>query len=65
MRIFVDHARCEGHGLCEEKAPSLFALDDAGDLTYRLEGHDVPAALEPSARSAASSCPVAALKATP
>jgi ferredoxin len=28
MKIHVDYARCEGHGLCADQAPTLFSLND-------------------------------------
>jgi ferredoxin len=58
--IEVDLRRCEGHGLCEEAAPELFALDDAGELIVKAV--DVPADLLPQAQAAARSCPVAAIR---
>jgi ferredoxin len=62
VQIAVDYERCEGHGLCEEQAPEVFALDDAGDLDYRFDGQDVPAELAAAAARATGVCPVAALK---
>lgn len=61
MQIDVDYDRCEGHGLCTERAPEVFALDDDGMLIYAFDGADVPEGLEDDARSGASVCPVAAL----
>jgi len=61
MKITVDRVKCEGHGLCEEAAPSLMHLDDEGDLVIDVETvteqGDVDAAL-----AAARVCPVAALR---
>nr|WP_296764978.1 ferredoxin [Rhodococcus sp. (in: high G+C Gram-positive bacteria)] len=62
MKIDVDWSRCEGHGLCTEQAPGLFALDDDGDLLYSYQDADIPGELAPSARSAIGACPVAALR---
>ena len=62
MKIHVDHARCEGHGMCEAQAPALFSLDDDDELTYHAEGADVPAGERERARVAIASCPVAALR---
>lgn len=61
MRIDVDWDRCEGHGLCTERAPELFELDDDGVLQYRHEGKDLPEDLQSAAKAGASVCPVAAL----
>ncbi|OZM81329.1 ferredoxin [Pseudonocardia sp. MH-G8] len=62
MRITVDHDRCEGHGLCEEQAPEVYTLDDAGDVVHRFEGRDVPDELADAAERGATVCPVAALR---
>ncbi|MGI5516189.1 ferredoxin [Streptomyces sp. CA-106131] len=60
MRIVLDRARCEGHGLCEEAAPQLMHLDDDGELVLdREEADQADAAL---ANAAARVCPVAALR---
>ncbi|MGY1877226.1 ferredoxin [Nocardia gipuzkoensis] len=48
--------------MCAEQAPAVFELDDAGELTYRFEGGDVPEEHVTAARSAISSCPVAILR---
>ena len=62
MQITVDHDRCEGHGLCEEQAPEVYTLDDAGDVVHRFEGRDVPDDLADAAERGATVCPVAALR---
>ncbi|MGA5417987.1 ferredoxin [Streptomyces pseudogriseolus] len=63
MKISVDHARCEGHGLCAEQAPDVFDLDDDAELVFRFEGAHVPDEHQPAARAAVEACPVAALRA--
>jgi ferredoxin len=63
VKVAVDADRCEGHGLCEERAPAVFALDDDGRVTHRFRGADVPAEHEAETRAAVSVCPVAALRA--
>lgn len=60
MRFELDRPRCEGHGLCEEEAPDLLHLDDAGDLVIDVLEIDGDA-LE-RARAAVRVCPVAALR---
>ena len=65
MKILIDRDRCEGHGLCTEQAPSLFTIDEEGELVHHLEGQDVPDGLVDSARAAIDSCPVAALRKGP
>lgn len=62
MKIHVDHNRCEGHGLCAEQAPAIFALDDEGELIDRSQGADIAADQVAAARAAIGSCPVAALR---
>lgn len=60
LRLVVDVARCEGHGLCEAAAPKLLHLDDAGDLVIDREsiGEEDLA----DANAAIRVCPVAALR---
>lgn len=60
MKLEVDRARCEGHGLCEEVAPHLLHLDDHGELVIDVEG--VAEADLEAARAAVRVCPVAALR---
>ena len=64
MRIELDRPRCEGHGLCEEQAPSLMHLDDEGELVIDrdeiVDGSPDAAA----ASGAVRVCPVAALRLT-
>jgi ferredoxin len=60
MQLILDQPRCEGHGLCEEAAPTLMHLDDEGDLVLdaeQIDDHDLDAA-----RAAVRVCPVAALR---
>lgn len=60
MKIVLDRARCEGHGLCEEAAPNLMHLDDDGELVIdREEPSDDELA---AANGAVRVCPVAALR---
>lgn len=63
MQIILDHARCEGHGLCAEVAPKLMHLDDKGDLILDVEQvDDADQAAVDAAKAAVRVCPVAALK---
>ncbi|HTX94459.1 MAG TPA: ferredoxin [Mycobacterium sp.] len=62
MKIQIDRDRCEGHGICTERAPSIFTIDDEDELVDRFEEGDLPDDLVASARAAIDSCPVAALK---
>ncbi|MBV6762304.1 ferredoxin [Rhodococcus opacus] len=65
MKIHVDRDRCEGHGLCAEQAPTLFTMDDEGELIYHHEGRDIADGQVGRARAAIGSCPVAALTEAP
>lgn len=60
MKIVLDRPRCEGHGLCEEAAPTLMHLDEEGELVLDREalGDGDVAAAEAAVRV----CPVAALR---
>ncbi|MFJ6538098.1 ferredoxin [Paenarthrobacter sp. NPDC091711] len=60
MRIHLDRPRCEGHGLCEEAAPTLMHLDDDGELL--IDTTDVDGADLDAAQAAVRVCPVAALR---
>jgi len=60
MKIVLDRPRCEGHGLCEEAAPHLMHLDDAGELV--LDREEIGAEDVAAAKAAARVCPVAALR---
>ena len=60
MRIDLDRPRCEGHGPCEEAAPDLMHLDDAGDLV--IDVAEVGDGALERARAAVRVCPVAALR---
>ncbi|MGW4330941.1 ferredoxin [Nocardia sp. NPDC004573] len=62
MKISVDYERCEGHGLCADQAPTVFDLDDEGELIYHYDGEEVPEGQVAIARSAINACPVAALR---
>lgn len=62
MKLSVDRTRCEGHGLCEDAAPSLLRLDDNGDLALLTPDGHVPGPELELAASAVRTCPVAALK---
>jgi ferredoxin len=60
QRVDVDFDRCEGHGFCEQFAPEIFELDDAGELTLKVA--DIDPQLLDKATAAARACPVAAIK---
>jgi ferredoxin len=59
-RVDVDWLRCDGHGVCAEVAPEVFALDDWG---YPIVADEpLTRAHEKFARRAASACPAVALR---
>ncbi len=60
MRLEIDHERCDGFGFCEKAAPHLLHLDD--DDTLQVLVDPVPQGQADLARTAARSCPVAALR---
>jgi ferredoxin len=62
MNIEVDRERCEGHGLCEAVAPTVFQLDDEGMV--RIAPGE-PAGEPELVMAAVRSCPVAALRIPP
>lgn len=59
MRVEVDEARCEGHGMCEDAAPELFTLDDDGMV--HVTHPEIPEQLRRRAEAGVRACPVAAL----
>lgn len=61
MRIDVVRDRCEGHGLCEERAPQVYTVDNEGYVVYAFGDEDVPVTEEAAAAAGARVCPVAAL----
>ena len=60
MRLEVDTARCEGHGLCLQAAPKVLHHDENAEVVIDVEVL-TGAALE-QARAAVRMCPVAALR---
>lgn len=59
MRIKVDFDFCQGHGVCCEEAPEVFALNDSGELEVLQEEPDE--ALRPKVEKAAKFCPTRAI----
>ncbi|WP_235038163.1 ferredoxin [Microbacterium sp. 18062] len=62
VRVALDRARCEGHGVCEEMAPQVYRLDEAGELEFPLDGVPLPGDVQAAAVAGAAACPVAALR---
>ncbi len=61
MKIRVDPDLCQGHGVCVEEAPELFALDPTTNQVRILDGSP-PAELEAKLKAAARYCPTKALR---
>jgi NADH:ubiquinone oxidoreductase subunit F (NADH-binding)/ferredoxin len=62
LRLAVDWARCDGHGLCAHIVPELIRLDGNGYPSF--PDTPVPAWLESEARKAVNMCPALALRLT-
>lgn len=60
MKLYVDPERCQGHTLCNMRAPELFSLDDVDGHSTAIDG-EVPAELEKQATDAVRSCPEQAI----
>jgi ferredoxin len=58
MKIDVDLTVCERYGHCCFEAPTVFELDDDGELQYVSEPDE---ALRPQVEGAARACPVLAI----
>ena len=58
--IELDRERCEGHGTCEQIAPSVYRLDDDGELDILV--HPLTDSAAKAAEAGARVCPVAALR---
>lgn len=61
-QLQVDWLRCDGHGVCIEVAPEVFAADDWGYPV--LPDGPLPARHTRLARRAAAACPAVALRLT-
>ena len=60
MRIHVDRDLCQGHGVCESEAPTVFSVSKKGDLTILDE--TPPDELRPEVEKAVKFCPTHALR---
>lgn len=56
MKAIVDATKCEAYGVCAEKCPEVFVLDEWGYASVVGDG-DVAAGEEENARAAAAACP--------
>ncbi|NKQ51963.1 ferredoxin [Amycolatopsis sp. K13G38] len=60
MEIIVDRAKCTGLGICESLAPSVFEVDDNGELVVLAES--VSGADLDDVEAAVAGCPTEALR---
>ncbi len=60
MKASIDESTCTGCTICADIAPDAFAMGDDGLAHAKAE--EIPAAAEDSAKEAAGSCPVEAIK---
>ena len=61
MKIVVDFDLCQGHGVCVEEAPELFALDTGTSKVVVLD-ETPPEALRAKLAAAVKYCPTRALR---
>jgi ferredoxin len=61
VKIVVDLDLCQGHGVCVEEAPELFALDRATEKVVVLDAQP-PEALRAKLAAAVKYCPTRALR---
>jgi ferredoxin len=59
MRVIVDFDQCDGNGLCAERAPEIFELDE-NDLLHVRNEHPGPD-LWQAAEDAERGCPKLAI----
>lgn len=60
MRVEVDRALCQGHGVCENEAPGVFSVSKQGELTIVEPRPDGTRRAE--VEQAVKYCPTHALK---
>lgn len=58
MKISVDREACDKHGQCAFEAPTVFAINDDGELEYSAEVDD---SLAGQVAAAADVCPMQAI----
>jgi ferredoxin len=61
MKIRVDLDLCQGHAVCVEEAPELFALDEAASKVIVLD-ESPPESLRAKLAAAVKYCPTRALR---
>jgi sterol 14-demethylase len=60
MRVQVDRALCQGHGVCESEAPLVFVVSKKGELT--VVDDSPPEELRTQVEAAVKYCPTHALR---
>jgi len=60
MKVRIDENECTGCEECVEAAPSVFAMNDDGDLAV-VKMAEVPADLEDEVKEVAEDCPAEAI----
>ena len=63
MRIVLDRAKCTGIGICESFAPTVFEVDDNGELLVLAA--EVPEGALDEVTEAVEGCPAMALRLEP
>ena len=59
MKIVIDWDLCQGHGVCEGEAESVFKVDEEGNLTVLME--EPPESLSGEVEQAVLYCPQRAI----
>lgn len=62
MRVSVDLDLCQGHGVCESEAPSVFDLGKNSQVTIVCDRPDET--VRPMVEAAVKFCPTSALRIT-
>lgn len=62
VKVLVDQDRCVGHGMCEMKAPEVFAIGDDG--VSQVLADEISADHRKAVADAVASCPSQALRIT-
>ena len=61
MRVHVDFGLCQGHGVCREEAPAVFAVDDRQGVVVLLQ-NEPPESERAAVEQAVRYCPTRALR---
>ena len=62
-KIVLDRSKCTGIGICEAIAPTVFEVDDDGELVVLSQ--KVPEGAESEVAEAVAGCPTLALRLEP